>query len=97
MDGYEATTKILEVFNKNRQITGGQECTIVGLTSHTNQNVIDRCLKIGMKEVFHKPLKFDELKRLVFTYHYGLTRDQFDRYIVQEQNIKRVQVLKPNA
>ena len=82
MDGYESTTKILEVFNNNRQITGGHECNIVGLTAHTNKNVVNRCLELGMKEVFLKPLKFDDLKRLILMYHYGLTRDQLDRYIV---------------
>ena len=84
MDGFESTQKILEVFKNNKHKSGGCEVNIVGLSSYTNTDVINRCLKIGMKEVFHKPLKFDELKRLVLMYHYGLTREQFDNYIVQE-------------
>ena len=48
---------------------------------------MERCLDIGMKEVFHKPLKSEDLKRMIFMYHFGLTKLQYERYLAEEEMI----------
>ena len=35
-----------------------------------------------MKEVLHKPLQFEELKRIILLYHYGLSQEQLDNYLI---------------
>ena len=34
---------------------------IVVVTAFTNQSIVDKCEKIGILEVVHKPLTFDKL------------------------------------
>ena len=75
MDGFEASEKILKFSEDNISLAGARdnECNIIALTSYSDQESIDRCLKIGMKEVIHKPIQSDQLKRLALMYLYGLT------------------------
>ena len=73
MDGFEATEKILECFRDNPHLRGNNKCNIVALTSYTDDITINRCMSLGMKEVLNKPLNFDDLKRIIFMYHYDIT------------------------
>jgi CheY-like chemotaxis protein len=53
----------------------------VALTSYTDQESRTRCLEIGLKEVLHKPLNSDELKRIIATYHLDIETQKFNRYL----------------
>ena len=59
MGGVEATEKILRV----------SPCTVLALTSYTAKEVHDECLKVGMKEVFMKPVVSDMLAIILDKYY----------------------------
>ena len=70
MDGYEASELILDLLNKD----GNLDYThIVASTSYSGQNVKDRCMKIGMKDVINKPLNHKDLQRMIYLHFYRLT------------------------
>ena len=58
MDGFEASEIIIKMM---RDMKEANFCNIVALTSYTDQETRDRCLKIGLKDVMHKPLGANEL------------------------------------
>ena len=60
MDGLEASTKILEMIKDNPSHT-----KIIAVTAFTNQSTIEKCEKIGILEVVHKPLTLDKLRELL--------------------------------
>ena len=81
MDGFDSTQNILEFLNEKDPSQAVNACKIVALTSYTDQKTIDRCMRIGMIDVIHKPLEYDSLKRIILMYHIGLDRDQYNLYI----------------
>lgn len=46
---------------------------IVALTSYTDKKTIDRCKQIGFTKVIHKPMNFQELKKLVGIHYFNLS------------------------
>ena len=59
MDGFDATEKILKYQEEHAAKQGLsllQMIDVVALTSNTDKATMDRCKKIGFKEVLHKPL-----------------------------------------
>ena len=81
MDGFEASTEILNMRAENPEMYIGTETNIVALTSYTDLKTKTRCLGLGMKEVLHKPLNSDELKRAVATYHFDIGEEKYKRYL----------------
>ena len=79
MDGFESTQKILQLMEDNPMLLHAP-CNIVALTSYTDKQTTDRCFRIGMKDVIHKPLDYKTLKRIILMYHFGLTEPQFEEY-----------------
>jgi two-component system, sensor histidine kinase and response regulator len=69
MDGFDASTHILKMRADNPQVFPNHLTTIIALTSYTDLSTKTRCLEIGCKEVLHKPLNADELKRVLAMYH----------------------------
>jgi len=59
MGGIEATEKILKV----------HPCCVLALTSYTAKEVHEQCLKVGMKEVFMKPVVSDMLAIILNKYY----------------------------
>ena len=51
MDGFEASTEILNI----QRLRKLENCDIVAITSFTDKNSHERCIRIGMKEVINKP------------------------------------------
>ena len=62
----------------------------MALTSHTDSKTIDKCLKIGMKEVFHKPLNAKDLKKILYMYHFGMSETTYQSYI-EAENLQKIQ------
>lgn len=54
MDGYEATTRIRTLWNK-------QELPIIAMTAHAMTDDKDRCLEYGMNDHITKPIEIDKL------------------------------------
>ena len=83
MDGFDATEKILKLVADNPSVVNstGQGCNVVALTSYTDKKTVDRCFEYGMKDVIHKPLDANTLKRIVLRYHVGLTQIEYEKYI----------------
>ena len=83
MDGFESTEKILKLVEDN-PLMAKSPCNVVALTSYTDKATKDRCFRIGMKDVVHKPLDFTSLKRIILMYHFGLSETQYQEYQQEE-------------
>ena len=59
MGGIEAAERILRM----------SPCKIVALTSYTAVDVHRKCLAVGMKEVFTKPVVYDKLRQILEKYY----------------------------
>ena len=59
MGGIEASEKILRI----------SPCKIVALTSYTATAMHKKCLAVGMKEVFTKPVVYAKLKQILDKYY----------------------------
>ena len=69
MDGFEASEKILEY---QEQLNLAHKCKIVALTAYTNQETIQRCLNIGMEQVYNKPANHEDIREILSLHFYGL-------------------------
>lgn len=45
-----------------------------------------------MKDVIHKPLDYQNLKRIILLYHFGLTESQFEEYTVEEAAKQKAEI-----
>ena len=53
------------------QYPSGDRMFVVAITAFVNDENIKNCYKVGMKEVLHKPVNIDSLRRVLdFYYHY---------------------------
>jgi CheY-like chemotaxis protein len=59
MDGYEATRRIRALGGTNEKIP------IIALTAHTSENERDKCIECGMDEYLRKPLRAEELTKIL--------------------------------
>ena len=59
MGGIEATEQILRLRPTN----------VVAITSYTGQDVKNDCLKVGMKDVYSKPVFFKMIKEIIQKYY----------------------------
>eukprot|EP00347_Sterkiella_histriomuscorum_P016818 403351738 len=73
MDGYQATHEILELFNEKypqSAYPNGDALNIVAITAFVNEENINHCYAVGMKEVLHKPIDEDSLRNIINQYYY---------------------------
>ena len=70
MDGFDATSNILKILEN---ASDSDYCHIVALTSYTSEETKDRIMKIGAKDVIHKPLNSKDLQRMVYLHFYRRT------------------------
>jgi|JI10StandDraft_1071094.scaffolds.fasta_scaffold91774_2 two-component system aerobic respiration control sensor histidine kinase ArcB len=62
MTGYQVAEKIRNENNPN------QATPIVALTAHTEEEVREQCLEVGMVDVLRKPITVDTIKTVVQQY-----------------------------
>ena len=55
-------------------------CSVVALTSYTDDQSQARVLANGALEVINKPIKHDEVLRVICKYHYGMTEEAFQLF-----------------
>ena len=67
MDGFVASEKILELTAKADK---ADYCRIVALTSYTSNEVKERVMKIGLKNIINKPLHNKDLQKMVYLHFY---------------------------
>ena len=60
MDGKEASKQIINLCKHEPELT-----QIVVLTSFTNKKIVDECFAIGVKQVYFKPMNFDNLAEVM--------------------------------
>ena len=71
MDGHKATERIRELEKESRQLSGGpnQDCSqpiiIVAMTANAMKGDREKCLAIGMDDYLDKPVKPEELERIL--------------------------------
>ncbi len=58
MDGFEATRKVIEIYENKRPV-------IVAMTANAMQGDREECLAVGMDEYISKPVKLEEVQRIV--------------------------------
>ena len=75
MDGFDASTEIFNIRAQNPEVYADTMTNIIALTSYTDLKTKIRCQNLGMKEVLHKPLKSDEIKRAVALYHLDIEQE----------------------
>ena len=63
MDGNETTKRILKMLALQQV-----QCSIVGLSAFTSNLCKQKSLKLGMVDYINKPLKYQELKRIMLLY-----------------------------
>lgn len=61
MDGLEATIKIREVENLNKNL---KRTPIIALTANTMDNDRDKCISYGMDDFLSKPFDIEKLKTI---------------------------------
>jgi CheY-like chemotaxis protein len=67
MNGFESTLNILE-YQEDRMKNKYPKCEIVALTAFMNKDYIDRCKKVGMKEVLNKPATSKTIRNTILKY-----------------------------
>ena len=72
MDGFEATTKILQTL---ADANDSDYCHVVALTSYTSDETKDRIRKIGAKDVIHKPINSKDLQKMVYLHFFRKTEE----------------------
>ena len=72
MNGDKASSEILKLMRHSqlRNQQSSKKCEdemthIVAVTSHTNQKVKAKCLKLGMKAVYNKPVSLGDLRQIM--------------------------------
>jgi len=68
MNGYDASEKIIKIFKDSNDMESAPH--IVALTSFTQMDVREKCLAIGMKDLYHKPLHNKDLQLLVYQHYF---------------------------
>ena len=79
MDGKKATQEILKLSSKameemseeDRADLGSGFCNILALTAYTSQANKNECLEAGMKDVYPKPLRADQIMGVLEQYFYN--------------------------
>ena len=75
MNGDDASAHILNMMPVHPECL--ELTQIVAVTSHTNKKIKAKCLEVGMKEVYNKPLSLQALRQIM-TNHYYRNMDPFE-------------------
>ena len=78
MDGFEATEKILK-YQKDNNLK--EECKIVALTAYQTQETKNRCLNLGMLNVYHKPASKTDIKEIICLYYHRMSKNQYETFL----------------
>ena len=73
MDGYEATSQILNLFSKvypDGTYPNGDTLNVMAVTAFVNDENVKKCYEVGMKEVMHKPLEIEQMRSVLDHYYY---------------------------
>jgi CheY-like chemotaxis protein len=65
MDGYEATSEIRKRESRRTTQTARQRTPIVALTASAMEEDVKKCLAAGMDNFVSKPVRVEELRRMV--------------------------------
>eukprot|EP00347_Sterkiella_histriomuscorum_P007736 403347751 len=82
MDGYQATQNIIQLFNEKYQkgsYNNGDQLNIVAITAFVNEENINHCYAVGMKEVLHKPVDQDSLKEVINQYYFTYSKQPYNK------------------
>lgn len=64
MTGVEAVRQ-MRMHEQQHGLAKAGELPIYALSSHMDKNIKQQCLRVGMKDAFHKPIKAEEIKKVL--------------------------------
>ena len=93
MDGITATAEILKALKKHNDSLDSTEqdkslsCKIVALTAYQDQNTKSECHKVGLTQIFNKPMPFESLHELMWLDFFQIEKQEYAALF--EQKFKR--------
>ena len=104
MDGYKATERIRELEKENREyLSSGHQgrnehIFIVAMTANAMKGDREKCLAIGMDDYLDKPVKPDELERVLARVHQAVSSPgEFERLLALEEMNEIQEILAPES
>jgi len=75
MDGFAAAEHIIEYQQeRKRRDPDFRLVPVVAVTAYEDNETVNRCLKIGMSAVLHKPVSSEKLERIVQKFYFCITK-----------------------
>lgn len=93
MDGYEAT----EGIRRGEGGTENRRTPIIALTANALEGDKERCIESGMDDYIPKPIRMEDIKRVIDKFLGKKTRNNDFRFIVQEEVKESMEYLSRNA
>ena len=93
MDGITATAEILKALKQHNDRLNSAEqdkrlsCKIVALTAYQDQKTKSECHKVGLTQIFNKPMPFESLHELMWLDFFQIEKQEYEALL--EEKFKR--------
>ena len=94
MDGMVASTKIFQFLKSQLDQEKQLPTTIFAVTAYTDVGRKNECKRIGIKEVYNKPLKFKNLHKIMWLDFYNLDLSEYKEVYMKHFNKPYLEINK---